>query len=535
MDLMFRLNPIALTLLIPGLISAVLAIYTFNIRNVTGSRVFALVMLAVSVWSLSYGAELACLNLEGMMSIIEIEYLGIATVPVLWLILTLLYTGHRRWVSPLYIIGLFIIPFITVVLVSTSQFQHFYYTSVSLDTSGAFPQLALTRGTWFWVNSGYSYAMVLLSAALLLEKLRHRQPAHRPQIISLLVGVSIPWIVNILYLVSGLSISGHVDLTPFAFAASGLVITWGIFRYRLFNIIPIARDQVIESMPEGLIVVDSENKLGDANKASRQLFGWDDSALGKPISSLLPDWPDILRHYQSKGNSCEEIVQDRGAEQHYFEVTTATLADRAGQPLGWLTIIRDVTARKRLEQKLEQMATHDSLTGLPARILLTDRVDMAVARAKRQNGKIAVMMIDLDRFKAVNDTFGHAVGDSLLKAVAHQLTGAIRKNDTCARLGGDEFVVLLPEINGTEDAVKMAGRLLLSFQKPLSVESHPIAVSLSLGIAIFPEDGENFEELLKLADMAMYRAKRNGRNRYELYSPQDANTAAVKNPRGFPG
>lgn len=178
-------------------------------------------------------------------------------------------------------------PFITLVLVSTSQFHQFYYSSISLDTSGPFPQLSLTRGIWFWINSGYSYAAVLVSTGLLLEKLRYPQPAYRPQIISLLIGVSVPWIVNILYLAFDFSLFGHVDLTPFAFAVSGLVITWGIFRYRLFNVVPIVREHVIESMNEGVIVVDSENKLEDINIASRQIFGWDDSALGRPITSLI--------------------------------------------------------------------------------------------------------------------------------------------------------------------------------------------------------------------------------------------------------
>ena len=128
MDLYFRLNPVALTLLIPGLISTALAIYILCTRRVAGSRVFAFVNIAVAVSSLAYGAELASLNIESMMLVTEIEYLGIASLPVLWLILTLIYTGHNRWVRVRYVVALFIIPFITVVLVSTSQFQHLYYS-----------------------------------------------------------------------------------------------------------------------------------------------------------------------------------------------------------------------------------------------------------------------------------------------------------------------------------------------------------------------------------------------------------------------
>jgi diguanylate cyclase (GGDEF)-like protein/PAS domain S-box-containing protein len=521
MELFFRLNPVALTLLIPGLISAALALYTFNIRRVAGSRVFAFVMLAVSLWSLAYGAELACLNLESMMLVTEFEYLGIATVPVLWLILTLLYTGRSKWICTRYIIGLFIVPFITLVLVSTSQFHHFYYSSISLDISGPFPQLSLTRGTWYWINSGYAYAAVLLSAGLLLEKLRSPHSAYRPQIIAMLIGVSFPCIVNVLYLAFGLALFGHVDLTPFAFAASGIVITWGIFRYRLFSIIPIAREHVIESMKEGVIVVDSENKLGDINLASRHIFGWDDSDLGKPVTSILQDWPDIISQYQSHENSCKEIIHERDNEKRHFEVAMSTISDRGGRPLGRLTVIRDITEWKTMEQKLEHLATHDPLTGLPSRVLLTDRVGMAIARAKRKNGKLAVMMIDLDRFKTINDTLGHSVGDNLLKAIGSTLKDSMRKYDTSARLGGDEFVILLPEIADAKEAIGAACRLLLSFQNPISVDGYTIQVSLSLGIAIFPEDGETFEELFKQADSAMYQAKRNGRNRYELFNPRE--------------
>jgi diguanylate cyclase (GGDEF)-like protein len=152
-------------------------------------------------------------------------------------------------------------------------------------------------------------------------------------------------------------------------------------------------------------------------------------------------------------------------------------------------------------------------------LLLADRVDRAIARAKRNAGKLAVMMLDLDRFKTINDTLGHGVGDSLLKAVSNKLKDSMRKNDTSARLGGDEFVVLLPEIAGDEEAAAAADRLLRSFQGPLSVDGHRLQVSLSMGIAIFPEDGFSFEELLKHADSAMYQAKKNGRGRYEFIRP----------------
>jgi diguanylate cyclase (GGDEF)-like protein/PAS domain S-box-containing protein len=516
---MFQLNPVALTLLFPGLISVTLALYSFNVRRVPGSKVFAFAMLATSLWSLAYCAELSSLSLDGMLLITPFGYLGIATLPIFWLILTLIYTGHRQWITRPYMFSLFIIPFLTLIFVSTNQFHHIFYNSVSLDTSGPFPKLFLSRGVWFWVNSGYSYAAILLSIGLLLKKLFFPQPVYRPQIIALLAGVLVPVTVNILYLAFGISFYRQIDPTPFAFIISGFAITWGIARYRLFNLVPIARDHIIESMDEGVIVVDLKNNLEDTNLASRRIFGWNKSDIGKSIGLLMQNWPDIVDLFRSSINNRLEITRSIDANKNYFEINISTLFDNRKQPIGRLAIVRDITERKILEQKLERMATHDSLTGLPARVLLNDRLSMALARASRKNSKLAVIMIDLDHFKFVNDTFGHRVGDQLLIAVSAKLRNMMRKNDTISRIGGDEFVILLPEINTIDEAAGAAERILLAFQSSLNITGYNIRMSLSLGISIFPENGDNIETLLENADSAMYQAKKRGRNRYEIYLP----------------
>jgi diguanylate cyclase (GGDEF)-like protein/PAS domain S-box-containing protein len=177
----------------------------------------------------------------------------------------------------------------------------------------------------------------------------------------------------------------------------------------------------------------------------------------------------------------------------------------------------DITERKHLEQKLADMATHDPLTGLPNRLLLSDRLSVGLAQAKRNDTRLAVMMLDLDRFKDVNDTFGHIVGDELLRAAGERLMGIVRKSDTVARMGGDEFVVLLLQIVKTEDAVKVAQKILSAFRKPFALNPYRIRTTTSIGIAIYPEDGEDVETLFKSADTAMYWAKEQGRDSYELY------------------
>jgi diguanylate cyclase (GGDEF)-like protein len=180
--------------------------------------------------------------------------------------------------------------------------------------------------------------------------------------------------------------------------------------------------------------------------------------------------------------------------------------------------LRYAIERKRLELLLVMQATHDSLTGLPNRGLLADRVDIAVARAQRNQKMLALMLLDLDRFKTVNDTQGHNVGDGLLKAVSSRLCEIVRTSDTVARLGGDEFAILCAEITGRAEADEIASRVLDCFKAPFAFDSHKFSISTSIGIAVYPEDGTSFETLLKNADIAMYRVKDAGRNNYSFFS-----------------
>jgi diguanylate cyclase (GGDEF)-like protein/PAS domain S-box-containing protein len=186
--------------------------------------------------------------------------------------------------------------------------------------------------------------------------------------------------------------------------------------------------------------------------------------------------------------------------------------------LAVLTFLRDVTERKEAEETIRQLAYHDALTGLPNRILLHDRLTIAMAHTGRTGRKLAVMMLDLDKFKEVNDTMGHNVGDLLLQAVAERLTRALRKHDTVSRLGGDEFTVVIPEVIGKDDAARLAQKILNIFQTPFEIEQYMISISTSIGVALFPDDGNDIETLIKHADIAMYSAKQSGRNQYRHYT-----------------
>jgi diguanylate cyclase (GGDEF)-like protein/PAS domain S-box-containing protein len=212
-----------------------------------------------------------------------------------------------------------------------------------------------------------------------------------------------------------------------------------------------------------------------------------------------------------------QIIRKDGTKR-YIEASASLQKDPSDQPTGFRGVIRDITERKRIEQQLNYLVTHDVLTGLPNRILFMDRLELALAQSRRNRHKLAVMMFDLDEFKNVNDTLGHMMGDKLLKEVGNRLTGLLRQNDTVARLGGDEFIVLLSDFERMEDVNRIAGVILKAFQQPFVCDNHKIDTKASIGIAIYPDDCEDMESLLKKSDMAMYFVKVQGRNGYKFFA-----------------
>ena len=184
----------------------------------------------------------------------------------------------------------------------------------------------------------------------------------------------------------------------------------------------------------------------------------------------------------------------------------------------WRELRYEIAKLKQTEETIKQLAFHDSLTGLPNRRLFNDRLNVAIAYAQRNQHKLAMLLLDLDQFKDVNDTLGHSVGDELLKAVGERLMNLLRKSDTVARMGGDEFMLILPEMARCEDAAKVATKILESFQEPFSFDGYELRITTSIGIAIYPHDGEDSDTLVKNADIAMYRAKEQGRYTYEYYN-----------------
>lgn len=227
----------------------------------------------------------------------------------------------------------------------------------------------------------------------------------------------------------------------------------------------------------------------------------------------------IRREGEESGRTTYELeIIAKDGRRIPLEVSTRLIC-REGKPVAVQGIARDITERKRAEETIRHLAFHDSLTGLANRALLIDRLSMALAQARRSGQMLAVLFLDLDGLKVVNDTLGHTAGDGVLRAIANQLRGIVRDADTMARIGGDEFVVLLPVVRGPEDAMDVARRVLNRLKQPTLLEGREFTITGSIGIAIYPHDGEDAEALLRSADLAMYRVKERGGDDYQVCTP----------------
>lgn len=247
--------------------------------------------------------------------------------------------------------------------------------------------------------------------------------------------------------------------------------------------------------------------------------------LGKEVVDFIQpeDCPIVITgierafYHSASGQFIYRFVHKNG-EIRWFESTGKTYQTVNGETRG-VFVSRDITERQCYEETIWHQAFHDSLTGLPNRLLLKDRLSLAMAHAKRNKQMLAILFLDLDQFKLINDTLGHDVGDKLLQGIAKRLKDSVREDDTVARLGGDEFTLLLPGLLEIGDSAIVADKILKAIRKPLIVYDHELYITASIGVVLYPNDGEDVETLIKNADTAMYRAKDKGRNNYQLYTP----------------
>jgi diguanylate cyclase (GGDEF)-like protein/PAS domain S-box-containing protein len=293
-------------------------------------------------------------------------------------------------------------------------------------------------------------------------------------------------------------------------------------------------ETMFQSSPLAIYARDMDNNVTSWNLAAERMFGWKaNEIIGHPLQTVPPGQmaeADELRRRALGGEQIAQIEvvrQRRDGTPIDVSLTFAPLRDASNEVYGYQTIVAEITERKAAEQRIEFLAFHDPLTGLPNRLLMQDRFKQAAAHAERTLNQIALLYLDLDNFKNINDSLGHAAGDTLLKEVARRLSGCVRETDTICRQGGDEFLILLSDLPDTDVIPPILAKLQQQLQEPFHANGHELSSSVSIGVTLFPRDGPDFETLLQKADMAMYRAKDAGRNTFRFFD-ESMNVEAVE-------
>ena len=286
--------------------------------------------------------------------------------------------------------------------------------------------------------------------------------------------------------------------------------------------------KVFMHSPAGIVFTDEEHRILSINPATTQMTGYEPFELtGHSVFGMINLPPNLpIEAFKEKvsahggWNGELELTRKNGSDCPVGVRITRVDDPRSGVPANYLWILADITERLQAEERMRHMAQHDALTGLPNRLALLMRLGQLLPEARRHHWAIAIMFIDLDRFKIINDTLGHQVGDELLREVACRLSAVIRETDFVARLGGDEFVVILPGITTPADAAVVANKIIAALSSPILAEEHELHTSPSIGISLFPDDGPDGDTILKNADTAMYHAKSAGRNNYQFFAAE---------------
>jgi diguanylate cyclase (GGDEF)-like protein/PAS domain S-box-containing protein len=278
-------------------------------------------------------------------------------------------------------------------------------------------------------------------------------------------------------------------------------------------------NMTLDSIGEAVLRTDLQGNVTYLNRIAGKMTGWSrEEAQGRPVADVLRFIDGASRAAVSSVANCTNcILIRRDGSEVGVERTTTPIHEHDGTVTGAIVAFRDVSEARAKSLEMSHLAKHDALTDLPNRVLFNDRLTQAIALAERQDKQLAVMFVDLDHFKKINDSLGHEVGDKLLQSVAGRLIASVRRSDTVSRLGGDEFVVLLAQVEHAEDAAYSARKILRALAAPHIIDNKSLDINVSIGVSTYPNDGQDAEGLMNRADNAMYEAKEHGRNNYQFF------------------
>lgn len=522
--------------ILPFILSAILAIIiaviSLRYRNEDAAQYLFLTMLTIFGWTSSYILEISSTLLFQKIIFANIQFLFISLLPLLWLLTTRELFG-KKYLGNLFIAVLLIIPLITNILAWIDLDNNFFRLNPVLDHS--IPGLTLLQANYGWwhdlIFASYQYIIYGYIFLFQLRYLTDAKSIYRRQTLLIIIGTITPFIGGTLYFIK---VPPFANLNPTSalFSITGITFAKAIFRHHMLDVLPLARERIFEKLPNPVIIMDIKNRILDFNEQIKKIFPrMHTNHIGEYIHEQFNyiSYLYFAPQYKSSRNEiyiCNpESSEKKTAKSHvvfkayYNEITRAS-----SLPLARILIFSDISEQVALNEELDHMAVTDPLTGLFNRRKFFSQSMIEFQRTKRFKHNLSLILLDLDNFKRINDTFGHQIGDKILQMVGYTIKDNVREIDICGRYGGEEFAITLPETN-LEQANITAKRLMekfhyMSIPAGNSVKEN-LRISASFGVAAFTDGkDQDFEEMIRMADKALYKAKDEGKDRIISYEDE---------------
>ena len=489
------------------------AAYFFSKGRSSYRKAFSAMVLCVSIYLFGFLMIINSNDLQDMIFWNQFQYFGLPFISVLWLMVALLYTRTIYSLKPRIVFLLFAVPALTFIIRLTNSWHHLFYTKWDMRMYYGYYTLYMERGFWYYVNITYTILCMLLTVIIyFIGYLKDKIGFTKSHFLIFLFASLLPLIgiVLILFIFDERSIDYSALIIP----VSLLTIGYGILKYDFLEIRTLARETIFENNFAGMVVLGPGKRIIDYNKAAEKFFESINISLKNcPIDQLLAHEQELLEIFESEASRDFSLVID--GEERFFEIDAVQLGDTHDGNTRMLKSIRDVTEERKIQEKLKFLATTDTLSGLCNRAEFMDLAQREFVLAQKSNEELALLLMDLDNFKVINDTFGHAAGDEIIREMGSIILNSFRKSDISGRIGGEEFAVILK--NTSLNEAKMAAekfRKIIARRKVIYGDQE-IRLTVSIGVAAIrggTKDIKDIEDFLKMADDALYKAKAGGRN-----------------------
>lgn len=499
---------LSIIVFISGTILLLLSIISFKKMNNFLMLIFSLMTMGMSIFSFGYGIELISTTLNMAIFSIKFQYLGLSFLSIYWAIFIYKFR-FNQYPKSFNIVIFSIIPLIVFFAVMTNELHYLYYKNIELKKIYNFYIVVLEKGYLYKLFILYSYCMLSCLIYSFFYSWKKNEGNKKTQSKLLLVGSIFPILLNLIYL---LKITPYgIDPTPIGFLILGLFWYKALINYEYLDLKEITRIAAFEKMSEGVFIVDTRNRLIDFNNYASKVFNtFIEENIGKDMISFK-----IGKDISKLINLSIEIPIKKGEQTYLYEFRKSPISFR-NKTIAYMYIFRDITSTKLLISDLTFLANNDYLTGISNKMYFMKSIEIEFLRAKRYKKNLSVIMLDIDFFKKINDTYGHSTGDEVLRILSATIIEKIRVSDIFGRIGGEEFSILLAETDN-QNAILFAEKIRkLIEEKTFVINYKPIKITISLGIASYiyqPNTNYSLNELMETADKALYLSKNTGRNK----------------------